>query len=144
MAIEYDSEISGIRAAMLDGGFFEGWPNPPSPATHLRILRGSAHVVMAIDTETEQVIGFINAISDGVHAAFIPLLEVLPSYRGRGIGRELVRRMLGLLDGHYSIDLMCDPDVQGYYESLGGWTRTTGMSIRDYDRQAGGMDAVDR
>jgi hypothetical protein len=52
--------------------------------------------------------------------------------------------MLGLLEGHYSVDLMCDPEVQRFYESLGGWTRTTGMSIRDYDRQASGIDAGDR
>ena len=29
-----------VEPSQLDG-FFEGWPDPPSPATLLRILRGS-------------------------------------------------------------------------------------------------------
>jgi GNAT superfamily N-acetyltransferase len=141
MAIRYTSDIDDIGEAMLAGGFFEGWPHPPTSTTHLRILRGSAQVVLAIDDEARQVVGFINAISDGVHAAFIPLLEVLAAYRGRGIGRELVRRMLERLEGHYSIDLLCDADVQPYYEQLGAWVRSSGMSIRHFDRQATGIDA---
>jgi GNAT superfamily N-acetyltransferase len=144
MAIEYTSDIEDIGEAMLGGGFFEGWPHPPSPSTHLRILRGSAHAIVAVDSDPRRVVGFINAISDGVHAAFIPLLEVLPEHRGRGIGRELVRRMMTTLDGHYSIDLICDADVQPFYESVGGWVRTTAMSIRDFNRQAGGTGAGGR
>ena len=139
MAVRYTTNVDDIREDMLHGLFFEDWPNPPTPATHLRILRGSAQVVLAVDSDEHRVIGFINAISDGVHAAFIPLLEVLPEFRRRGIGRELVRRMVDRLDGHYSIDLMCDPAMQPFYDNLGEWTRASGMSIRRFDRQAKGM-----
>ena len=58
------------------------------------LLKNSAEVVLAVDEETGAVIGFINAVSDGVLSAYIPLLEVLPEYRGRGIGRALVKQML--------------------------------------------------
>ncbi|WP_218212220.1 GNAT family N-acetyltransferase, partial [Pseudomonas sp. 2822-15] len=74
-------------------GFFVGWPNPPSSHTHLKLLEKSTHIVLAVDDENEQVVGFITAISDGVLSAYIPLLEVLTEYQGRGIGKELVRRM---------------------------------------------------
>ncbi len=110
-----------------------GWGNPPSPETHLRILQGSYRFVLAIDDETGNVVSFISAISDGVLAAFIPNLEVLPAYKGNGIDSELVRRMLDSLKHLYSIDLICDEDVQPFYERLGMW-RYSGMVYRNYDR----------
>lgn len=117
------------------GDFFDGWPNPPSPENHLRLLQGSAHVVLAIDEETNQVVGFINAISDGALCAYIPLLEVRIAYKGRGIGTELTRRMIDQLQHLYAIDLLCDEDVQPFYARL-GMQPTTGMLIRNYARQS--------
>jgi len=73
--ITYTDSLDHITPDKLQG-FFVGWPNPPNPETHLRILQGSAHFILAIDDQTNQVIGFITAISDGVSAAYIPHLEV--------------------------------------------------------------------
>ena len=81
------------------------------------------------------VIGYITAITDGVSAAYIPHLEVRPSWQGQGIGSELVRRMLAQLRHLYMIDLMCDDELQPFYERL-GFRPWTGMLIRNYDRQA--------
>ncbi len=119
--------IDGLRAADLDG-FFEGWPQPPTPARHLDILRGSHAVVLAHDGP--RVVGFVNAISDGVLAAYIPLLEVRPAYRGRGIGRALVRRMLQRLDHLYMIDLVCDAGLAPFYAPL-GFVQLAGMARRN-------------
>lgn len=114
-------------------GFFVGWPNPPSAEVHLRILQGSSHVVLAVDGK--QVVGFITAISDSVSTAYIPFLEVLPDYQKRGIGKELVRRLLAQLQNFYMIDLTCDKELIPFYESL-GLHPATAMSIRNYTRQA--------
>jgi len=133
--ISYTDSIVGISAEQLQG-FFVGWPNPPTPETHLRILEGSDAVMLARDETSGAVVGFITAISDGVLCAYIPHLEVLPEYQGRGIGSELLRRMLERLRTLYMIDLLCDPDVQPFYERL-GMRRATGMLIRNYDRQSG-------
>lgn len=132
--ITYTTSLSGITADHLRGGFFEGWPNPPAPETHLRILRGSSHVVLARDGE--QVVGFINALSDGVLMAYLPLLEVLPEYRGRGIGGELVRRIVEELGPVYAIDLLCDDSLVPYYQRL-GLIAVRGMALRHYDSQSG-------
>jgi ribosomal protein S18 acetylase RimI-like enzyme len=136
MTVTYTTTLADLTPADLTGGFFEGWPNPPSPEAHLRILRGSSHVVLARDTATGHVIGYINAVSDGFHSAYIPQLEVLPAYRRRGIGAELVRRMLDQLGGFYAVDLLCDEDVQPCYERL-GLQRARGMLWRNYARQSG-------
>lgn len=136
MSVRYITTVDGIGAGELRG-FFEGWPNPPTPEAHLGMLRGSGHVVLAVDEVSGDVVGFINAVGDGSHFAFIPLLEVLPGWRGRGVGSELVRRMLAELEGYYAIDLRCDEALQSYYERL-GFSRAVGMMRRDYARQGGG------
>ena len=117
-------------------GFFVGWPNPPSPETHLAILRRSDAVVLAIDEEAGQVVGFVNALSDGVLSAFIPLLEVLPEYQGRSVGSELVQRLMAQLSDLYAVDLLCDAEVQPFYARL-GMSAGQGMMLRRYDRQSG-------
>lgn len=135
--IRYVETIDGITAAQLAGGFFAGWPNPPSPETHLRLLSGSDYVVLAIDPETGLIAGFITAVSDNELSAYIPLLEVLEEYQHQGIGRELVRRMLAQIRHLYMVDLLCDPELQPFYSKL-GMSPASGMMIRNYDRQSGG------
>lgn len=131
----YKNTIEGISTDMLNG-FFVDWPNPPSPPVHLKLLKKSSKVVIAIDDTTNQVVGFITAISDGVLSAYIPLLEVLPEYKNKGIGMELVNRMLKELDDIYMVDLCCDHDLVPYYEKF-GMSKTNGMIIRNYNRQSG-------
>jgi len=133
--IKYFESTAGITADQLQG-FFVGWPNPPSPETHRRILDNSAHIVLAFDEDREQVVGFVNAISDNVLSAYIPLLEVLPEYQRQGIGRELMQRMLALLDGLYMIDLISNPAALDFYTKL-GMTKEVGMSLKNFDRQSG-------
>jgi GNAT superfamily N-acetyltransferase len=134
--MRYLSSADAITADHLHG-FFVGWPDPPSPETHLAILRRSAAVALAVDEETGRVVGFVNALSDGVLCAFIPLLEVLPDYQRRGIGQELVRRLLAQLGDLYAVDLLCDADVQPFYARL-GMQPAQGMMLRRYERQSGG------
>lgn len=127
--IELRDGCAGLSPADLEG-FFDGWPHPPGPAQHLRLLEGSYAVVIAWDGP--RVVGFANAISDGVLAAYIPLLEVRPSHRGQGIGRALVRRLLDPLAHLYMVDLVCDPGLAPFYEPL-GFTRLAGMARRNRD-----------
>jgi ribosomal protein S18 acetylase RimI-like enzyme len=136
--IRYTESLEGIEPQDLDG-FFVGWPNPPSPETHLRLLNGSDHVVLAIDERSDRVVGFITAASDGVLSAYIPLLEVLPEYQRQGIGSELTRRMLQRLRTLYMVDLICDEHVQPFYERF-GMRRMRGMAVRNRDRQAGTIE----
>ena len=117
-SIDYLTSPEGLQALQLQG-FFVGWPNPPSPQAHLAILHSSSAVVLALDTASNQVVGFITALSDGVLTAFIPLLEVLPAYQGRGIGQHLMQRMLVHLDTLYAVDVVCDAELQPFYAQFG-------------------------
>jgi ribosomal protein S18 acetylase RimI-like enzyme len=127
--IGYTASLDGVRDSDLVP-FFVGWPNSPTPEMRLAALRGSYRVIVARDGE--RVVGFINAISDGAMSAFIPLLEVLPDYQHRGVGTELVRRMVVALRDMYIVDVVCDPELQPFYERL-GMVPLAGMAIRNRD-----------
>ena len=71
----HTDSLAGIETGHLEE-FFVDWPHPLSPETHLRLLAGSDHIVLAIDREHGQVIGFVTALTDGVPSGSIPLLAV--------------------------------------------------------------------
>jgi ribosomal protein S18 acetylase RimI-like enzyme len=130
------SGTGGLRSDDL-AGFFVGWPHPPSLDVRLEILR-SADEVVVCRTAHGSVVGFATAITDHRFAAYIPLVEVLPEYQGRGIGSEMVAALLEQLRTCYMIDLVCDDDVVPFYERLGG-TRLNAVAWRNHDR----LDAAD-
>lgn len=133
--IRFESALVNVSEEDLIG-FFVGWPNPPSPEVHLKLLEGSDYRWLAVDEDSGHVVGFITAISDQVLSAYIPLLEVLPTYQGLGIGRLLVERMLESLKDFYMVDLLCDEALQPYYRKL-GLHPATGMLKRSFERQSG-------
>lgn len=134
----YINSIDGISSDTLNG-FFVDWPNPPNPQTHLKLLNNSSKVVIALDDQTNQVVGFITAISDGILSAYIPLLEVLPEYKNKGIGKELVKRMINELNDVYMIDICCDDDLVPYYKKF-GMLKSNGMLLRNYKMQSGNLN----
>lgn len=137
--IDYRETAERISPSQLTG-FFVGWPKRPTTETHLRLLESSFAVALAVDTEADRVVGFGTAISDGVMSAYIPFLEVLPEYQRRGIGRELFRRLLTRLDRLYMIDVVCDQELMGFYESR-GMVPGHAMVLRHRENQAGATSA---
>ncbi len=64
-------------------------------------------------------IGFARAVSDGVTVAYLADVYVLPDYRGRGLGVELVRAIVDG-DGAPPVNwLLHTADAEGVYEKLG-------------------------
>ncbi|HEX4187291.1 MAG TPA: GNAT family N-acetyltransferase [Solirubrobacteraceae bacterium] len=84
-----------------------------------RAIRGSARVV-GLYAGSRQV-GFARAVSDGATVAYLADVYVLPDYRGRGLGLELVRETVdGELDGAPEVRwLLHTADAQRLYAKLG-------------------------
>ncbi len=134
MAITYTDSLEKITPQQLKG-FFVNWKQKPSPQKHLQLLQKSNFCFLAINRE-KQVVGFITAISDGVLAAYIPFLEVLPAYQGQGIGTMLLKKMLRRLKRMYMIDLVCDQTKSAFYTKQGLQTWSA-MTKRNYTHQKG-------
>ena len=116
--IRYATSVEGVEEKQLSG-FWQEWPDPPSPRTHLRALKAADEVVLAIDADTRSVVGYVTAFTDRVFSAYVPLLEVVPDYRRKGIGSELVRRMLARLGDLEMIDLNAKPELRAFFERFG-------------------------
>ncbi len=121
--------------------FFQGWPNPPSLEVLVASIKNASYAVLAIDDSCNQLAGYITAVSDRVLSAYIPFLEVVPSYQNQGIGHELVNKMLKQLEHLYMIDLVCDTELAGFYAEAGlvSWHA---MIKRHYANQRGPSGGV--
>jgi GNAT superfamily N-acetyltransferase len=134
--IRYTDSIENITPQMLEG-FFDGWIKKPSKETHLKVLEKSDFVVVAIDDSRNKAVGFISAISDEILFAHISLLEVLQEYRGKGIGTELVNRMLEKLKDLYAIGVTCDEQLASFYSHSGLTQGGVALGIWNYEKQSG-------
>ena len=87
-----------------------GWERRTADRERLaQLVRGSLYVVSAWDGD--RLVGFARAISDGAANAYISTVAVLPAYQRRGIGRELLRR---LLDGRDHIQFVLHANDSAY------------------------------
>lgn len=132
MRIDYRTTAAGLRWEQLDG-FFVGWELRPSATALLSHLERSYRCTVALDVAGDRVVGFATAVSDGLLCAYIPLVEVLPGWRERGIGTELVRGLLEQLEHLYMVDLSCDEALRPFYERFG---LTPGIAMSRRDRAA--------
>ena len=117
-------DIPQLGALFISAGW--GW-RAEDPVKLAATVEGSRYVVAAKDGD--RLVGFARAISDGVTNAYVTTVAVLPAYQGRGIGAELVKR---LLEGKETIRfvLHANPDVQDFYRKL-GFEDAPDMFVRD-------------
>ena len=111
--------------------FFVAWSQPPRNEARRQVLQAATEVIIARDHDGT-LVGFITALTDGMFAAYIPLLEVRAENQREG-SRALVERMLVRLRDCYMIDLVCDDDVAAFYERVGG-QRFNAVVWRNYGR----------
>lgn len=71
--------------------------------------------------EGEQLVGFARAITDGVYRAVIDDVVVNETFRGQGVGSELMNRLLKRLAamGVEEVSLHCGERVVTFYEMHG-------------------------
>ena len=66
-----------------------------------------------------KLVGLGNALSDGWLVAYYSHLLVLPEYRGRGIGRELMRRLMARYEGFHQQVLLADGRAVNFFRKCG-------------------------
>jgi ribosomal protein S18 acetylase RimI-like enzyme len=71
------------------------------------------------------------AVADGVDCSYICDVAVHPSHQGRGLGREVIERLIAASRGHRKIILYAVPGKEHFYRRLGFRRMKTAMAIFD-------------
>jgi len=93
------------------------WSSAQKPSLLHKALQASHSLVTAWDGS--KLVGLGNAISDGYLVVYYPHLLVLPDYQGRGIGTELMRRLMARYDGLHQHMLVADGRALDFYRKCG-------------------------
>lgn len=97
-----------------------------SPEEQRLVFSNSWAVVFAYDGD--RVIGVARALSDGLLQAAVYNVALEEQYQGRGIGREILKRLLDQLKGQ-NVILYTHPQTVLLYEKLGFRRAKTGMEL---------------
>ena len=84
--------------------------------------------------EEELLIGYIDCVSNGVTDAYIQDLMVHPNYQGRGVGTDLMTKMINYLKDKriYMISVIFEEKLKPFYERFGFFTMLCGQ-METYD-----------
>jgi len=122
MAVEFEAVTEAPVEEVVELYKSAGWWQEVPGAREVipAMIRGSFRFMVA-RTPEGRTVGMARAISDGFSDAYIQDVVVLPSHRGQGVGRELIRRLT-----QYCVDkkiawigLVAEPGTQEFYEELG-------------------------
>ena len=110
------------------------WARGRSRDTVERLVREADRLVGLYDGERQ--IGFARVVSDGVAFAYLADVYVLPAYRGRGLGIELVRETVE--EGPYlgCKWLLHTSDAHGLYRKLGFGAPSERLMERGHEGRA--------
>lgn len=92
--IEFRAAVSedhnGIRELLAENG----WEKRVADADRFRsMIENASRTVVAVDGE--RIVGFARALCDGVSNGYIGTVAVAEDKRRSGIGRDMVRRLMG-------------------------------------------------
>ncbi len=79
--------------------------------------------------EDDKLVGYIDCVSNGVTDAYIQDLMVHPVCQGRGIGTDLMNRMIAYLKEKriYMISVVFEESLKDFYERFGFFTMLSGQ-----------------
>ncbi|MEK3975236.1 GNAT family N-acetyltransferase [Psychrobacillus sp. FSL K6-1267] len=97
----------------------------------LKMLDLSHVAIGLVDSETDELVGFARAITDGMYRAFIFDVIVKGSDRNRGLGFTLMNSLLenSLIQSVERIELYCPERLVSYYEQFGFSTDVNGSTL---------------
>ena len=93
------------------------WSAAEKPELLHKALLASHSLVTAWDNDT--LVGLGNAISDGYLVVYYPHLLVLPEYQRRGIGTEIMRRLVARYPGFHQHMIVADGRALDFYRKCG-------------------------
>jgi GNAT superfamily N-acetyltransferase len=124
--IRYVMSTAGIDwAALKQALHADDFDNGRTPEQYRSSHENSAAVIFAL--ADGRIVGNGRLLSDGVCNAYLVDIWTASSHRRRGIGSELVRRLIATVPGQH-VGLFTD-DMQAFYASLGFRIRPDFMDL---------------
>lgn len=93
------------------------WPSLTDPEVVVRVCTAPGSVAYVARDDDAGLVGWAQALTDGVLQAHLSFLAVHPAHRHRGIGRLLTVATFQAT-GAKRVDLVTDGTAAGFYESL--------------------------
>jgi len=90
-----------------------------------------------------QLVGAGRVLADGVDCAYLCDVALLPSHQGRGLGQQIVERLVALSRGHRKIILYAVPGKEPFYRRFGFRRMLTAMAIFEDADAAGKRGYID-
>jgi GNAT superfamily N-acetyltransferase len=124
MQIEYrlqKPDLGDLQNLYLSTGWYENYPL--SQSVLAQALQNSQYYVSAYDSKV--LVGFGRVLTDGVLHAMIYEMIVLPEYQGKGIGTQIIQRLVDWCNktGIRDIQLFCARGKRTFYEKNGFFVR---------------------
>lgn len=82
------------------------------------------------------LIGVGRALADGMDCSYICDVSIHPDYQGKGIGKDIINKLIELSKGHNKIILYSIPGKEQFYSKLGFDKMNTAMAIFKNREQA--------
>ena len=99
--------------------------NPPDH--YQTVFSNSRYVCFAFEGSTLVAAG--RALADGRDASYLADIVVHPDYQGKGLGKQIVQKLVDASRGHKKIILYANPGKEGFYQKLGFKMMNTAMAI---------------
>ena len=97
-------------------------------AADLKLVFGNS-MFRVFAFEEGRLVGVGRALADGRDCAYLCDIAVHPTHQGRGLGKEIVQRLVRMSAGHRKIILYSVPGKEPFYASFGFRRMTTAMAI---------------
>lgn len=137
MTVEFRTDCEDVDWAALKRDLSaDDFDNGRTPEELERSFRASAAVVFARDGT--RIVGKARALSDGVCNAYVVDVWTHSAWRGRGVGREMLERLVAQLAGQHVYTFT--DDAADFYVACGftprgsGLERVIGRWLGRYDR----------
>lgn len=93
--------------------------------------------------ENDMLVAAGRAVADGVDCSYICDIAVHPAHQGRGLGREVIDRLVAASQGHRKILLYAVPGKEEFYGRFGFRRMRTAMAIFENAEQAARNGYID-
>ena len=123
MVYKFNEKVSAKALADLRSSV--GWSRMESEYKS-PLLTSYYHIAVC---EDEKLIGYIDSVSNGVTDAYIQDLMVSPEHQGKGIGTDLMNKMIEYLKEKriYMISVIYDESLKPFYQHFGFYNMLCGQ-----------------